>query len=335
MSSVRRKAQLTDTLLEVQGLRKYFPVLGGLLKRKVGEVKAVDGIDFRVEKGTTLGIVGESGSGKTTVGKTIARLYAPTSGSIIFNGTDIGKLADGAFRSFRPRIQMVFQDPSSSLNFRRKIEDMLLDPLRANKIGTPSERHRKVLDLLELVGLPQDNYARYPHMLSGGQRQRISVARAIISNPDLVVLDEPTSALDVSVQAQIIELLQKIQREFGISYVFISHNIALVMNVAREVLVMYLGKVMEKGPADQVLTNPKHPYTIALLSSTPTITDQEASILPEKIPLVGETPSPTEVPAGCRFAPRCPHRMPICEQEPDFFKVGQQEVRCWLHSESV
>jgi len=326
---------LTETLLQAVSLTKNFPVLGGLLRRKIGEVKAVDKIDFAVERGRTIGIVGESGSGKTTVGRMIARLISPTSGSIIFDGTDISKLTDREFKPYRPKIQMVFQDPASSLNFRRRIGDLMLDPLRANNIDTESERRKTALGLLELVGLPQDYYYRYPHMLSGGQRQRIGVARAIISNPELVILDEPTSALDVSVQAQIIELLQEIQKKLGIAYIFISHNIVLVRNVAQEVVVMYLGRVMEKGPAEQIFTSPKHPYTISLLSSTPTLTDQEADMLPERIPLTGETPSAMHIPPGCRFASRCAHVMKICrEVEPELIRVDQQDVRCHLYSEA-
>jgi oligopeptide transport system ATP-binding protein len=322
---------LTEELLKVEGLRKYYPVLGGLLKRKVGEVKAVDGADFSISTGKTLGLVGESGSGKTTVGKVIARLYPPTSGTIKFKGTDIGKLSERAFRPFRPKIQMVFQDPTSSLNPRRRIKDLMLDPLRANRIGTEDERRRRIMTLLELVGLPAEYAYRYPHMLSGGQKQRIGIARAIVSSPDLIVLDEPTSALDVSVQAQIVELLQKIQKELNLTYIFISHNIILVRNVADEIVVMYLGRVMERGPASEVFASPKHPYTISLLSSIPTLTDEEADILPDKIPLTGETPSPMNIPPGCRFASRCPYVMDICKTvEPELVLVGQQEVRCHL-----
>jgi len=322
---------LTDNLVEVEGLRKYFPVLGGLLKRKVGEIKAVDGVDFSIATGKTLGLVGESGSGKTTVGKVIARLYLPTEGSVKFEGTDIGKLSDRAFKPFRPKIQMVFQDPTSSLNPRRRIKDLLLDPLRANNIGNEDQRRRTIMGLLELVGLPAEYAYRYPHMLSGGQKQRIGIARAIVSNPDLIVLDEPTSALDVSVQAQIVELLQTIQKELNLTYVFISHNVILVRNVADEIVVMYLGRVMERGPANEMFTAPKHPYTISLLSSIPTLTDEEADILPDKIPLTGETPSPMNIPPGCRFASRCPYVMNICKTvEPELVLVGGQEVRCHL-----
>ncbi len=322
---------MTDTMLEVQGLSMHFPVLGGILHQKVGEIKAVDSVDFSLDSGKTLGIVGESGCGKTTVGKAIARLLLPTSGSIRFHGVDIAKLSDRTFKPFRGKIQMVFQDPSSSLNSRRRIGDLLLDPLRPNKIPM-REKRRRALELLELVGLSGDNYYRYPHMLSGGQKQRIGIAKAVISNPELVILDEPTSALDVSIQAQIIELLQQIQNELQIAYIFISHNIILVRNVAQEVLVMYLGRVMEKGPADVIFTSPKHPYTIALLSSIPTLTDEEASLLPTKIHLAGETPPATKLPVGCRFAARCPFRMVKCDQtEPPLVEVGQQSVRCWLY----
>ncbi len=324
---------MAKLLLEVKGVKKYFPVMSGLLRRQIGEVRGVDGVDFKVERGKTLAIVGESGSGKTTLGKTIVHLYRPTSGSILFDGVDLAQLDEQQFKPYRTRLQMVFQDPTSSLNPRRKIRDMLLDPLRVNRIGTESERYQRGRRLIERVGLPVDFLHRYPHMLSGGQKQRVCIARAIISNPDLVVLDEPTSALDVSVQAQLVDLLQSLQEEFDLTYLFISHNLALVRNIANEVIVMYLGRVMEAGPTDEVFSNPRHPYTLALLSSIPPVIDEDAKVLPSKIKLSGEIPSSMRVPAGCRFVTRCPYKMPACETlEPPIVQVGLQDVRCHLYT---
>lgn len=327
---------LNNEILRVENLKKYFPVSTGILGKVVGHVRAVDGVDFSVPKGSTVAIVGESGSGKTTVARIVARLEKPTDGRIFFKGLEITKMSDNEFKLLRHKIQMVFQDPASALNPRRKIKSIMMDPLRSDRSLQSSAKHSKIVDFLEMVGLPAEYAEKYPHMLSGGQKQRVVIAKAMICEPELVVLDEPTSSLDVSVQAQIVQLLKKIQTTTAVSYIFISHNIALVRNVAHQVVVMYLGKVMESGPVQNIFKTPRHPYTLSLLSSVPTLTDEEDKMLPERIPLTGETPSIMEIQRGCRFASRCPYVMDVCKvKEPELVRVENQYVRCHLFNQKI
>lgn len=320
---------MSEPLLQVRNLKKYFPITGGILKRKIGDVRAVDGVSFDVIRGDTLAVVGESGSGKTTVGKTLIRIFKPTEGSILFENDDIAKLEGNALKNYRRMAQMVFQDPTSSLNPRRRILDIVMDPVNVHEIGSRRERYEMVARIMDRVELPRDFLYRYPHSLSGGQKQRVGIARAVIMNPALVILDEPTASLDVSVQANIISLLKEIQKEYGLTYVFISHNLSLVRNIADRVMVMYLGRAMEMAPTKELFTNPMHPYTIALLSVIPTVSDEEEKLLPERIKLEGEIPSSVRIPKGCRFASRCPKALDSCSlDEPALVDVGGHLVRC-------
>lgn len=320
-------------LIETKGLTKHFPIRAGFLRKTVGIVRAVDGAEITAERGKTLALVGESGSGKTTLGRMLVKLEEPTSGSILYEGRDITRIEGNALRTIRRRIQMVFQDPTSALNPRRRIRDILLDPLEANNIGTRQEKNQMVHEIIRKVGLPDGTAHQYPYALSGGQKQRIGVARALILKPDLVVLDEPTSSLDVSVQANIISLLRQLQKEYNLAYVFISHNLSLVRTLADEVAVMYLGRIMEKTTTRNLYGNPLHPYSAALLSVIPTISDKEQGLLPERIKIVGEVPSPSKVPIGCRFVTRCPKGMHVCTGiEPTTMEVDGHELRCHLYA---
>ncbi len=319
--------------LRAHTLVKYFPVLAGLLRRKVGDVQAVDGVSLSLEAGRTLALVGETGSGKTTLGRLLIRLLAPTRGRIEFEGRDITHLDEHDLRPVRRQMQMVFQNPASSLNPRRRVKDIIEEPLAVHGVGTPLQRRRMVSELLEHVELPvQDFLFRYPHVLSGGQRQRVAIARALALRPKLIVLDEPTSALDVSVQAKIIALLRRLQREFKLTYLFISHDLSLVRNVAETIAVMYLGKIVELAPAETLFRQPSHPYTRALLSAIPTVSDEDAALIPEKIVLKGEIPSPARVPSGCAFHPRCYARIDGCDRiVPELISIGDDHlVRCIL-----
>ena len=319
--------------LAAHALVKYFPVTAGLLRWKVGDVKAVDGVSLTLEEGRTLALVGETGSGKTTLGRLLIRLLAPTGGRIEFDGRDITKLGERDLRPVRAQMQMVFQNPASSLNPRRRVKDIIAEPLTVHGVGTPVQRLRMVGELLELVELPAKDFLfRYPHVLSGGQRQRVAIARALALHPKLIVLDEPTSALDVSVQAKIIALLRRLQREFKLTYLFISHDLSLVRNVAETVAVMYLGKIVELAPAETLFDRPSHPYTRALLSAIPTVSDEEAALIPEKIVLKGEIPSAARVPSGCAFHPRCYARIDGCDRiVPELISIGDGHlVRCIL-----
>jgi peptide/nickel transport system ATP-binding protein len=317
-------------LLSVRDLKVHFPIRKGLLKRTVGHVKAVDGVSFEIGAGRTLGLVGESGCGKTTVGKAILQLIRPE-GKVEFGGVDLTTLRGAALRTHRRDFQIIFQDPYASLNPRMRVADILAEGMASLGVEAGAQaRSKKVAEILDQVGLARDSVERYPHEFSGGQRQRIAIARALAVRPKLIVCDEPTSALDVSVQAQILNLLKSLQRELGLSYLFITHNIAVVEYLAHEVAVMYLGRIVERGTMDEVLHSPKHPYTQALLAAVPKI---EAGGTREVIRLEGELPSPVNPPAGCHFHPRCPKAMPECrEKYPENFSLSATRgVACWLY----
>jgi len=320
-------------LVETHDLVKVFPITQGLLRRRVGEVRAVDGVSLAVPDGGTLALVGESGSGKTTTGRLIVRLLRPTAGRVLFEGQDITALDEAALRPVRRRMQMVFQNPASSLNPRRRVHEIVEEPLLVHGIGTPRERLLRVAELLDRVELPpRDFLFRYPHALSGGQRQRVAIARALALQPRLLVLDEPTSALDVSVQAKIVALLRRLQQELGLTYLFISHDLSLVRNLADVVAVMYLGRIVEMAPAAAIFSRPRHPYTRALLSAIPVVSADEARLLPRKITLSGEIPSAARVPPGCAFHPRCYARRGECDAvQPALLPVDGAAVRCLLY----
>ena len=302
-----------EALLRVTGLSKHFPVRSGLLtQRQIGAVRAVDGVSFSVRKGETLGLVGESGCGKTTTGRLVARLLAPTAGEIHFGGRDIAQLGPRELRPMRHEIQMIFQDPYSSLNPRHTVGSIVAAPMEVNGIDPPGGRKARVQELLETVGLNPEHYNRYPHEFSGGQRQRIGIARSLALGPSLIVADEPVSALDVSIQAQIVNLLRHLQRDLGLAYVFIAHDLAVVRHVSHRVAVMYLGKIVETADAAVLYARPRHPYTRALLSAVPRVSRRDAAARPERIRLTGDVPSPLDPPSGCRFRTRCPQARELC-----------------------
>ena len=319
----------TETLLEISDLKKHFPIRGGILGRTVGYVYAVDGISFKIGKGETMGLVGESGCGKTTVGRCILRLIEPTSGEILFEGIDITDIDDKQMAKLRPKMQIVFQDPYASLNPRMTIKDIVGEPLFVNGIARGLELRRRVLELLLMVGLSEDHMNRFPHEFSGGQRQRIGVARALSLNPEFIVLDEPTSSLDVSVQAQMLNMLQDLQRKLGLTYLFISHNLSVIKHMSERIAVMYLGKIVEIASKAELFRSQLHPYTQALFAAIP-IPDPEISR--ERIVLGGDVPSPVNPPPGCRFNPRCPKMIPVCkEEEPQLIEVTKDHyVACHL-----
>jgi oligopeptide transport system ATP-binding protein len=299
-------------LLQVSGLRKHFPVRRGLLRRKAGAVRAVDGLDFDVLRRETLAMVGESGCGKTTTGRLLTRLLEPTAGSIVFDGRDITRLSARRMRPLRRDIQMIFQDPYSSLNPRHTVGTIVGAPFRIQRVDPPGGVRAAVQELLELVGLNPEHYNRYPHEFSGGQRQRIGIARTLALRPKLIVADEPVSALDVSIQAQVINLLEDLQDELGLTYLLIAHDLSVVRHVSDRVAVMYLGKIVELGARDAVYSQPRHPYTVALLSAVPMPDPARRS---RRIVLTGDVPSPLNPPAACRFHPRCWKAQEVCRTE--------------------
>ena len=325
-----------DALLEVENLRMYFPVKSsGLIRRTVGYVQAVDGVSFQVPTGGALGLVGESGCGKSTTGRLITRLYEPTAGAIRFEGKDIAKLSPRQLKPLRRDIQMIFQDPYTSLNPRHTVGSIVGAPLAIHNIVPKKKILPRVQELLEVVGLNPEHYNRYPNEFSGGQRQRIGIARALTLNPKLLVADEPVSALDVSIQAQVVNLLQDLQREFDISFLFIAHDLAVVRHFCPEVAVMYLGKVVEIADRETLYDRPQHPYTQALLSAVPDVKQAAIGGRRERIRLEGDVPSPINPPSGCRFRTRCPLAQEICaKQEPPLLQIGpRHKVACHFAGE--
>jgi peptide/nickel transport system ATP-binding protein/oligopeptide transport system ATP-binding protein len=328
MASVETKEK--KTLVEVKNLYKYFPVRAGLLQRVVAQVQAVDNVSFSIREGETLGLVGESGCGKTTVGRTMLRLIEPTKGEVNYDGKDVLKLRGAELKQMRRHMQIIFQDPYASLDPRMPIGESVMEGLNIHNIGTRHERFALMLDTLKKVGLEDYHARRYPHEFSGGQRQRIGIARALALRPKFIVCDEPVSALDVSIQSQVLNILKDLQAEFGLTYLFIAHNLSVVEHISDRVAVMYLGKMVELTARDELFSNPLHPYTRALMSAIPI---PEPNLKRERIILKGDVPSPLNPPKGCRFHPRCPVAKDICsQQEPVFKEVSPDHwVACWLY----
>ena len=319
-----------DVLVEVRKLKKYFPIHRGVLRRQVGAVQAVDGVTFDIYRGETLGLVGESGCGKSTTGRTILQLLEPTDGEVIFEDRDLTKLGKNDLRRARRDMQMIFQDPYASLNPRLTVGSIVAESLEIHKIGNKKSRKERVQELLQLVGLNPYFVNRYPHEFSGGQRQRIGVARALASNPSFIVADEPISALDVSIQAQVVNLLDDLKSELGLTYLFIAHDLSMVRYISDRVAVMYLGRIVELSDRDEIYEHPLHPYTQALLSAIP-IPDPEKETQRQRIILKGDVPSPANPPQACRFHPRCPYATEICtEVDPEFRDLGTVERPHWV-----
>lgn len=322
-----------DVLLRVNDLVKHFPIKRGLIQKQVGAVRAVDGISFDVKRGETLGLVGESGCGKSTTGRSILQLYRPTSGEVNFDGVDLVKLKGEDLRKMRRKMQMIFQDPYASLNPRMTVGEIIGEPLLVHNISDEKETNERVKQLLEVVNLNPSFSTRYPHEFSGGQRQRIGVARALALQPSFIVCDEPISALDVSIQAQVVNLLEELQEQFNLTYLFIAHDLSMVRHISDRVAVMYLGVIVELTTRDELYNNPLHPYTQALLSAVP-IPDPLAEATRKRTILEGDVPSPANPPSGCRFRTRCPIAQPICaEKRPEFREVKPGHfVACYMVS---
>ncbi|MGQ9481765.1 ABC transporter ATP-binding protein [Chloroflexus sp.] len=326
-----------ECLIEIKDLRMHFPVTRGIIfQRRVGTVKAVDGVSFSIKRSETLGLVGESGCGKSTTGRAILQLYRPTSGQVLFEGTDLTKLKGNALRQMRRRVQMIFQDPYASLNPRMTVGDIIAEPIRVHKLREGRAVRERVEELLHLVGLNPAFANRYPHEFSGGQRQRIGIARALAVEPDFVVCDEPVSALDVSIQAQVVNLLEELQDKLGLTYLFIAHDLSVVNHISDRVAVMYLGKVVELAEGPKLYSMPLHPYTQALLSAVP-IPDPKVEKQRRRIILEGDVPSPLNPPPGCHFHTRCPIAIQKCkEEEPPFVDYGNGHLAaCWRARESI
>jgi len=327
MGKARREGPATgETLLDVKNLEKFFPIRGGLLSRVVGNVKAVNDVSFSLGRGEVVGLVGESGSGKTTAGRAILRLIEPTGGQVIFNGTDITRLSKGQMRDYRREMQIIFQDPFASLNPRMTVFDIIGEAMQIHNLHPGKDRVDRIAELLQKVGLRPEHMRRYPHEFSGGQRQRIGIARALAVDPSFIVADEPVSALDVSIQAQVVNLLQDLQEELGLTVLFIAHDLAVVEYICDRIIVMYLGRVMEIAPSRELNNNPKHPYTEALLSAAPI---PDPTVKRQRIILEGDIPSPINPPSGCVFRTRCRYAIDDCakvvpelrEVAPDHFKA--------------
>ena len=324
----------TKPLVSVRDLKMHFPIFAGLFRRKVGDVKAVDGVSFDVFEGETLGLVGESGCGKSTCGRAVLRLYDITDGEIEIGGREIGDVPQPQLREMRPTMQMVFQDPQASLNPRMTVEAIIKEPLDEHTELSEAEKREKVGELMDAVGLNRRFAGRYPHAFSGGQRQRIGIARALALNPKFIVCDEPIAALDVSIQAQVVNLLEDLQEQYGLTYLFISHDLSMVRHIATRVAVMYLGKIVELAPREPLYAEPLHPYTQALLSAVPE-PDPSLATTKERVILQGDVPSPSNPPNGCNFCTRCPQVMDICkETEPEYREVKPGRfTACHLYNE--
>jgi oligopeptide transport system ATP-binding protein len=322
-------------LLEIRHVKKYFPIRKGLLQREVARVHAVDDVSFAVNEGETLGLVGESGCGKSTLGRTIIRLLEPTAGEIIFQGKPIQQLGTRSLRPLRREMQMVFQDPYASLNPRKRVGTIVSDPMRIHDLGNRAEQKQRVEEILKTVGLSPEHYNRFPHEFSGGQRQRIGIARALALRPKLIVADEPVSALDVSIQSQMLNLLDDLQKELQLTYIFIAHDLGVVRHVSDRIAVMYLGKIVELSPAEELYARPIMPYTEALLSAVP-IPDPDLAEKRERIVLEGDVPSPINPPSGCRFHPRCRYATDVCKQiEPPLVDYGNGHLAACHHPLNV
>lgn len=329
-----KKEMKTPILLHAKNIKKYFPIKGGILKRTIGQLKAVDDISFHVYKGETLGVVGESGSGKSTLGRVLLRLLDPTEGQIIFNSVDITTMNNRGIRPFRKDMQIIFQDPFASLNSKMSVQELIEEPLIIQQQLPKSERRKRVIDMLEKVGLRASDRLKYPHEFSGGQRQRISIARALIMEPKFVICDEPVSALDVSIQSQVLNLMKDLQDDLGLTYLFIAHDLSVIKHISDRVAVMYLGRFVELTSKDKIYKNPLHPYTQALLSAVPVIGVDDEKPEREKIILKGDLPNPADPPSGCAFRTRCPHAFDRCTVErPDLVELEPDHlVACHLYS---